>query len=189
MALARELVHRKSYLWTLVVTLKTLNIQDDVHSSFALLLRELNKPGAPYALSVANRLYGEQSYQFIQDFLEKSRRHYEAELETVDFSKNSEAARVNINSWVEKQTQGKITDILGEDAVSGMTRLVLVNAIYFQGTWNRPFLEMFTCEAPFKINKNDTKPVMMMYEESVFPLNFISEVNCQILEIPYKGKG
>ncbi|MED6254424.1 hypothetical protein ATANTOWER_026015 [Ataeniobius toweri] len=169
-------------------TLKTLNIQDDVHSSFALLLRELNKPGAPYALSVANRLYGEQSYQFVQDFLVKSRKHYEAELETVDFSKNSEAARVNINNWVEKQTQGKIKDILGEDAVSGMTRLVLVNAIYFKGNWNKQFLESSTREAPFRINKNDTKPVKMMYLKSKFPLTFISEVNCQILEMPYKGK-
>ncbi|XP_047206238.1 leukocyte elastase inhibitor-like isoform X1 [Girardinichthys multiradiatus] len=169
-------------------TLKTLNIQDDVHSSFALLLRELNKPGAPYALSVANRLYGEQSYQFLQDFLEKSRKHYEAELETVDFSKNSEAARVNINNWVEKQTQGKIKDILGMDAVSGMTRLVLVNAIYFKGNWNKQFQESSTREAPFRINKNDTKPVKMMYQESKFPLTFISEVNCQILEMPYKGK-
>ncbi|MEQ2304026.1 hypothetical protein AMECASPLE_022830 [Ameca splendens] len=56
-------------------TLKTLNIQDDVHSSFALLLRELNKPGAPYALSVANRLYGEQSYQFFQVCMEVSSQH------------------------------------------------------------------------------------------------------------------
>ena len=46
--------------------LKTRDVQDDVHSSFAQLLGELNKANAPYALSVANRLYGEQSYQFVE---------------------------------------------------------------------------------------------------------------------------
>uniref|UniRef100_A0A3Q2CFG2 Leukocyte elastase inhibitor n=1 Tax=Cyprinodon variegatus TaxID=28743 RepID=A0A3Q2CFG2_CYPVA len=161
---------------------------DDIHSSFSQLLGELNKPGAPYALSVANRLYGEQSYQFVQDYLEKTVKHYQAELEKVDFSKNSDAARVNINGWVESKTQGKIKDLLAEGSVNGLTRLVLVNAIYFKGNWNQQFNATATKEAPFKINNNETKPVMMMYQKSKFPLTFISEVNCQILEMPYKGK-
>lgn len=46
--------------------LKTKDCQDDVHSSFAQLLSVLNKSDAPYSLSVANRLYGEQSYQFVE---------------------------------------------------------------------------------------------------------------------------
>ncbi|XP_038123449.1 leukocyte elastase inhibitor-like isoform X1 [Cyprinodon tularosa] len=172
----------------LLKTLKTLDIQDDIHSSFSQLLGELNKPGAPYALSVANRLYGEQSYQFVQDYLEKTVKHYQAELEKVDFSKNSDAARVNINGWVESKTQGKIKDLLAEGSVNGLTRLVLVNAIYFKGNWNKQFNATATKEAPFKINNNETKPVLMMYQKSKFPLTFISEVNCQILEMPYQGK-
>lgn len=44
--------------------MKTEDLQDDIHANFGQLLRELNKQDAPYALSVANRLYGEQSYQF-----------------------------------------------------------------------------------------------------------------------------
>ena len=46
--------------------LKTQDCQDELHTSFAQLLSELNKSDAPYALSVANRLYGEQSYQFVE---------------------------------------------------------------------------------------------------------------------------
>lgn len=41
-----------------------------------------------------------------QEFLGDTRKYYDAELETVDFGKNYEAARLNINGWVEKQTQG-----------------------------------------------------------------------------------
>lgn len=43
----------------------------------------------------------------LQDFLGKTRKNYNAELESVDFKANSEAARLNINGWVEKQTQGE----------------------------------------------------------------------------------
>ncbi|XP_040921481.1 leukocyte elastase inhibitor-like isoform X2 [Toxotes jaculatrix] len=168
--------------------LKTQDCQDDVHTGFAHLLSELNKADAPYALSVANRLYGEQSYQFVEDFLGKTEKHYNAELESVNFKTSAEAARLNINSWVEKQTQGKIKDILASGVVDCMTRLVLVNAIYFKGNWNKQFRESATRDAQFRVNKNDTKPVKMMHQKTKFPLTFIPEANCQILEMPYKGK-
>ncbi len=35
------------------------------------------------------------------------KRYYEAGLEEVDFKKKSEAARVDINKWVKKNTQGE----------------------------------------------------------------------------------
>lgn len=46
--------------------LKAEGLQDDIHASFSQLLDELHKKNAPYALSVANRLYGEKSYQFVE---------------------------------------------------------------------------------------------------------------------------
>uniref|UniRef100_UPI003AAC505F leukocyte elastase inhibitor-like n=1 Tax=Centroberyx gerrardi TaxID=166262 RepID=UPI003AAC505F len=171
--------------------LKSLNVQkvqEDVHVGFNKLMSELNKPEAPYALSLANRLYGEKSYQFVEDFLAETKKHYNAELESVDFKTSPEAARNNINSWVEKQTQDKIKEVLVQGVVDNMTRLVLVNAIYFKGNWDKKFKEDFTKDAQFRLNKNDTKPVKMMHQKTKFPLTFIPEANCQILEMPYKGK-
>ncbi|KAF7213608.1 leukocyte elastase inhibitor isoform X1 [Nothobranchius furzeri] len=169
-------------------SLKTLDLRDGVHSSFAHLLSELNRSDAPYALSVANRLFGEQSYQFVQDYLEETRKYYKAELQTMDFIHNTETARLTINSWVEKETQGKIKDILDQGAVNGLTKLVLVNAIYFKGNWNKQFNESATRDASFRINKNSSKQVKMMHQKSKFPLTYISEAACQVLEMPYKGK-
>uniref|UniRef100_A0A674PBG8 Serpin B6 n=1 Tax=Takifugu rubripes TaxID=31033 RepID=A0A674PBG8_TAKRU len=150
---------------------------DDVHVSFSQLLNELHKENAPYALSVANRLYGEQSYQFVEDFLGSTKKHYRAELESVDFRAAAETSRSNINSWVEKQTEGKIKDLLAKGIVTGDTRLVLVNAIYFKGNWDKQFKE-----------KNSSKPVKMMHQSSKFPFTFIPEATCQVLELPYVGK-
>uniref|UniRef100_A0A8C1XJB6 Serpin B6 n=1 Tax=Cyprinus carpio TaxID=7962 RepID=A0A8C1XJB6_CYPCA len=73
--------------------------EDQIHSSFNKLMSELKKPGAPYVLSLANRLYGEQSYQFVEKFLNDAKRYYEAGLEEVDFKKKPDAARVDINKW------------------------------------------------------------------------------------------
>uniref|UniRef100_A0A3P9KCC3 Serpin B6 n=1 Tax=Oryzias latipes TaxID=8090 RepID=A0A3P9KCC3_ORYLA len=165
--------------------LKTQDCQEEVHTLFQHLLEELNKPRAGFLLSVANRLYGEQSFLFLQDFLKQTSSCYKAELESVDFRNKYEEARIKINSWVEKQTQGKIKDVLSEAALKAATNLVLVNAIYFKGTWNRPFMNSETRDSRFKLTMIRSKSVKMMKEKSVFRLGFVQKVNCQILEMPY----
>ncbi|XP_050986640.1 leukocyte elastase inhibitor-like [Labeo rohita] len=167
---------------------QAVQTEDQIHSSFNKLMSELNKPGVPYALSLANRLYGEQSYQFVEKFLNDAKRYYEAGLEKVDFKKKSDAARVDINKWVEKKTQDKIKDLLPQGSIDAMTKLVLVNAIYFKGNWEKKFPKEATNDGQFKLNKTRTKPVKMMYQESKFPLASIPEMNSQVLELPYVGK-
>ncbi|XP_065155046.1 leukocyte elastase inhibitor-like isoform X4 [Paramisgurnus dabryanus] len=167
---------------------KTADQVDLIHSSYNKLMSELNEPGVPYMLSLANRLYGEKSYQFIDKFISETQKYYQAGLESVDFIKNSEAARVNINNWVEKKTQGRIKDLLAQGILNNMTRLVLVNALYFKGNWEKKFLWPDTVDRPFKVNKKETKIVKMMNQDKDFPLTFIPEVNSQILELPYVGK-
>uniref|UniRef100_A0A8C1XRM5 Serpin B6 n=1 Tax=Cyprinus carpio TaxID=7962 RepID=A0A8C1XRM5_CYPCA len=163
-------------------------IEDQIHSSFNKLMSELKKPGAPYVLSLANRLYGEQSYQFVEKFLNDTKTYYKAELEEVDFKKKSEAARVNINKWVEKNTQEKIKDLLPQGSIKEITKLVLVNAIYFKGNWEKKFPKEATRDGQFKLNKTQTKPVKMMNHKAEFPLAVIPEMNSQVLELPYVGK-
>uniref|UniRef100_A0A668AM21 Serpin B6 n=1 Tax=Myripristis murdjan TaxID=586833 RepID=A0A668AM21_9TELE len=150
--------------------------EDDVHVKFSKLIKELNKAGAPYSLSLANRLYGDQSYQFVEVCMS----HYDAKLKSVDFKASAETARININNWVEKQTQDKIKDLLAPGVVDSMTRLVLVNAIYFKGNWDRKFDADLTKDAQFKLNKVTLK---CLY-------GFMVKTHCvgQILELPYKGK-
>ncbi|KAM4543870.1 leukocyte elastase inhibitor A-like isoform 1-T2 [Fundulus diaphanus] len=167
--------------------LKTQDCQDDVHTLFAKLLSKLNKAGTQFVLSVANRLFVEQTYHFIQEFLTQTRTHYNSELEPLDFTTSCEEARFKINSWVEEQTQGKIKDMVAKGMVNEMTRMVLVNAIYFKGTWDNAFPRCSTYGAEFRLNKNDKKLVQMMQQKTNFNLAFISEINCQILEMPYKG--
>ncbi|XP_020556383.1 leukocyte elastase inhibitor [Oryzias latipes] len=168
--------------------LKTQDCQEEVHTLFQQLLEELNKPRAGFLLSVANRLYGEQSFLFLKEFLKQTSSCYNAELESVDFRNKYEEARIKINSWVEKQTQDKIKDLVGEGILNNTTTLVLVNAIYFKGTWDQQFLGIRTEDAEFRLNKKDKNPVMMMRQEAKFPYVKIPEIDCQILEMPYEGK-
>uniref|UniRef100_A0A3Q2CIU0 Serpin B6 n=1 Tax=Cyprinodon variegatus TaxID=28743 RepID=A0A3Q2CIU0_CYPVA len=168
--------------------LEIQDCQNDVHNLFSKLLGKLNQPGAPFDLSVANRLYGDQSYSFLQEFLTETRSYYNSEMESVDFRTSFEEARVKINSWVEEQTKGKIKDVVPQNMVDNSARIILVNALYFKGYWHKQFLRDDTSTREFRLNKRTTKPVEMMTQESKFHFNFISEVSCKILEMPYRGE-
>ena len=81
---------------------------EKLHTAAAGLIKRLNDSGkgGAYQLTVANRLWGQQGYHFLDPFLSVLRINYGAELVPVDFSM-SDAARNTINTWVEKATTAK----------------------------------------------------------------------------------
>lgn len=169
-------------------TLHFAGAESQIHAGFMKLLSEMSRAGAPHTLSLASRLYGEQSCRFQETFLSDTRRLYGAELQPLDFISQPEASREIINRWVEQQTHEKIRDLLTEGSVDSLSRLVLVNAVYFKSSWERKFQEEHTHEQQFRTSRNESKPVQMMFQKGRFPLAFIPDVNCQILELPYAGK-
>ncbi|OCT74464.1 leukocyte elastase inhibitor-like [Xenopus laevis] len=168
---------------------KTLHFNDvkDLHSTFQALNAEINKENSMYALNLANRLFGEKTFSFLPDFLSSIKKQYNADLGTVDFFSAAEDARKEINKWGSEQTKGKIPEVLPAGAVDCMTRLVLVNAIYFKGNWATQFNAKDTRDMPFQFNKKEQKVVKMMYQKEKLPFNYIPEIKCRILELPYVG--
>ncbi|XP_078544142.1 leukocyte elastase inhibitor-like [Lissotriton helveticus] len=160
----------------------------DVHPGFQSLTSEINKSGTKYLLRIANKLFGEKSYTFNTGFLDSCNKYYLSELEQVDFQQEYEGARGRINNWVEEKTEGKIRNLLVEGTIDSLTRLVLVNAIYFKGNWADPFKKDNTQEMPFRINKKETKPVQMMFRKGTYPMRYIRKQCTRIIELPYEDE-
>ena len=59
--------------------------EDHLHQTFTDVQSALNKPHQPYKLYMANRLFGDKSYTFLDEFLAAGRKHYDDELAAVDF--------------------------------------------------------------------------------------------------------
>ncbi len=58
-----------------------------------------------YEVHVANALWGEKTHPFLPSYVETIHKFYQTGgLFPVDFRNNPEAARQEINAWVEKQT-------------------------------------------------------------------------------------
>lgn len=151
------------------------------------LVRALQDPARPVTLRIANRLFGEKSYAFDPAYLELTRGAFGSGLESVDFRSAFEAARATINAWVETQTERRIRDLVPAGGVSEETRLVLVNAIYFLGKWQRPFEASATRPAPFHATPTATRDVPTMHQTGSFRLAVGNGVRA--LELPYVGGG
>src|SRR4029077_18369544 len=140
---------------------------DSFVSAQGALTKQLNDgaKSGQYQLNVANRLWGQTGHAFLEPFLKTLHDDYSAELEQVDFKTNAEAARKAINDWVEKETQGKIKDLIAPGMVDSMTQLVLTNAVYFKGKWKEQFKPEATQNAPFYLASGEQADVPLMHQK------------------------
>jgi serpin B len=158
-----------------------------IHVAYATLQRDLNATGAKgvFDLVVANRLWGQKGYTFLQDFLALLKANYGAGLEQVDFAGATEAARQTINAWIEKQTRDKIKDLLKPGILDAMTRLVLTNAIYFKGKWAEEFDKKATRDGDFYVTPEKKVATPLMHRTAKF--GYFEGDGLQALELPYQG--
>ncbi|XP_074432188.1 heterochromatin-associated protein MENT-like isoform X1 [Larus michahellis] len=158
---------------------------ENIHSGFKELLSAINKPRSTYLLKSANRLYEEKTYPLLPKFLQLITSYYNAKPQAVNFKTAAEQARALINSWVENETERKIQDLLPAGSLNSRTVLVLVNAIYFKGKWEKKFLEKNTSERPFRLSKTKTKSVQMMFLRDTFLIFHETTMKFKIIELPY----
>ncbi|HSK33821.1 MAG TPA: serpin family protein [Propionicimonas sp.] len=93
-------------------------------------------------LAVANCLWGQQGLGWSQPFLTRLETTYRAPLRQADFASDAEAARLEINQWVDHRTRGKIPTLIDPGLIDELTRLVLVNALHFKAPWSEPMVEL-----------------------------------------------
>ncbi|XP_049922927.1 plasminogen activator inhibitor 1 [Epinephelus moara] len=107
----------------------------------------------------------------------------------VDFTKPDQAVSV-INSWVSDHTAGAIPEFLASGSLTDETRLVLLNALHFQGLWKVPFDPKLTQERMFHCANGSNVPVHMMRLTNRFSYGeFVTAdgVDYDVIEVPYEG--
>ena len=82
-------------------------------------------------------------------------------------------------------TNAKITDLLDEGDVDGLTRLILINAVYFKANWKYAFSTGETFQNAFKSPAGNVDTEFMSREAEVRLLED-KERQISILELPYE---
>ena len=160
---------------------------ESTHATFAALESAIKSAGDNplCTLHVANALWGQQSYGFLDDFLALNRKHYGAGFRAVDFVGNPEQARRTINTWVAQQTRQIIKELLRQGEVDSADVLILTNAIYFKGIWAYQFNPEHTRDAEFQISPTESVTVPLMFQTCELP--YYADEELDLLELPYDG--
>ncbi|XP_073751941.1 alpha-1-antitrypsin isoform X1 [Callorhinus ursinus] len=108
----------------------TERAESEVHEAFQQLLRTLNHPDNQLQLTTGNRLFITEGMKLLDKFLEDIKNLYHSEASSTNF-RDTEAAKKQINDYVEKGTQGKIVDLVQD--LDKDTVFALVNYIFFKG--------------------------------------------------------
>ena len=183
----------------MVDVMKWSSVDSFLHDSMKNIMAEINSGNKDYVLAIANRLYGRQSGgSFKSTYLAKAKALYNAEPKKVDFCKTVETAKI-INGWVASKTNEKIKDLVPASALGCSTFSVLVNAVYFNGTWKFKFDKAFTKKKPFTSLNGETVKTDMMELNPQLDRNIQSlkdfkvykgndnSIDAQILQLPYRG--
>jgi serpin B len=161
-----------------------------VPDAFAAVLAQVHALDS-VQLRVANRMWAQKGNVLDPGFLAATKKTFGAALALVDFVRGAPAARKAINAWVATATAGHIVDLLPAGSVSPDTALVLVNAIWFKGTWANPFDRKLTHDSPFTLPSGELAQVKTM--QRVGPARFgqIDDdgAHLKVLELDYAGKG
>jgi len=138
-----------------------------------------------FQLNVVNAIWGQQGYDFLDEYLDVLEQHYGAGLRLMDFCNETEQSRITINQWVSDQTGGKIEDLVPPGAIDTLTRLVLTNAVYFNANWFHPFDTRKTAAGLFYLLDGSSVTTPMMQRTESFC--YAEGASYQAVELPYEG--
>jgi serine protease inhibitor len=151
--------------------------ESEVNESYKSLITLLRGLDNTVDVRIANSIWYRTGFPVKQPFLDAGRTYFDAQIAALDF--NSPSAPTTINNWVSQATAGKIPAIVDglRDEV-----MILVNAIYFKGSWRTRFDPAETTDQPFHGIGGD-QTVRLMHHKGTFA--FTSNERYSAVDLPY----
>ena len=134
----------------------------------------------------ANSVWLQQGHKWADQmetgFLQPAAYYYKGETYEVDFLGDYDNTVKSMNQWASDHTNGMIKNIAEQTPRD--TVLALMNAVYFEGKWSRPFLANYTREQTFHGIDGDVTVDMMNEYDLYIP--YIEKHGIKGISLPYK---
>ncbi|XP_032143423.1 corticosteroid-binding globulin [Sapajus apella] len=159
----------------------------EIHQGFQHLHQLLAESDTSLEMTLGNALFLDGSLKLLESFSADIKHYYESEVLTLNFQDWATIASRQINSYVKSKTQGKINDLFS--GLDSPTVLILINYIFFKGTWKQPFDLASTREENFYVDETTVLKVPMMFQSGTISYLHDSELPCQLVQLNYTGNG
>jgi serpin B len=157
---------------------------DDGPAAAGDLGRYYARPRPDYTLAVANAAWGQSGFPWRAEWKAAAAERFGGGFREADFKTRAAAERGRINAWVAEQTRGRIPELLLPPHVTDRTRLVLANAVYFDGKWTDAFPKHATRPEPFHAPGGKVQAPLMHVESN---FRYAEGGGVQVAELPYRG--
>jgi serine protease inhibitor len=158
--------------------------QTDINSSYKSLIGLLTNLDPKVKFQIANSIWHRPELNVEQAFKDVNKQNFNAEVNSLNFS-DANAAKT-INSWVDRSTNGKITEIV-PDPIPPELVMYLINAIYFKGTWTYQFDPNSTRDEYFTLIDGSKTSCKMMSQK--ITAKYFTETGMQAVDLPYGDAG
>jgi serpin B len=155
---------------------------DEINASYKMLINTLQSLDEEVVFEIANAIFYADGFSVKPAFLSVNEDVYDAEVSKLNFS--SPAGVETINGWVAEKTKDKIEKII--EQLDPLDRMVLLNAIYFYGTWTNEFDKEGTHNLQFEKTDGTSLEVPMMSKQEKLP--YASNNLFKAIKMPY-GNG
>ena len=159
-----------------------LSSLDEARNWFNDMLKVLLDVSEPAKLDIANSIWIQEGFPVNKSYVDSLKENYLAEVLYADFVHDPLGAAKRINKWVYDKTHKFIDKIVDPGSIDYMTRIVLINTIYFKANWTRAFEEV----ALGDFHTND-KVVRVRYLRGIMKVHLLKERNYTALSLDYKG--
>ncbi|XP_051006864.1 kallistatin [Acomys russatus] len=168
----------------LCFNLTTLSLPQ-IHEGFRFVQHMIGRPATDLRVHVGNALILSQDLQLLPEFVNATEASYNSKVLRTNFG-DTEATIQLINNYVKEKTHGKIRDLVR--ALSPDIRMVLVNYIFFQGLWKKPFPSAATFDQDFYVDDSTVVklPMMLQTQQEHWFLED-KHVPCVVLRMDYKS--
>jgi len=156
--------------------------QDDVNASYRSIMELLLSADPATVMEIANSIWYRDDFSVLAEFISANQDYFDAEIRSMDF--DSPDAPDIVNAWVSENTHGRIPDII--DRINPATVMMLINALYFKGTWHYEFNTANTRDDFFTFPGGGSAACKMMQQKAT--LSYMENDAFQAVELPY-GNG
>ena len=164
---------------------KTMGFEGFTNAEMAEYFRKMSEAlldlDPKTTLQIANAIWTDNGIRLKKGFVSDVTKYYHSEANSADMS--ATATIDAINQWCSKHTNGKIPKILDYDS-RGLA-VLLINALYFNGTWTTQFTDTFN--GKFKsLSGSGTETPMMRYTRNI---PYASDGKWEMVELTYGNGG
>ncbi len=158
---------------------------EELNTKNLAIQQRLTQSSSDVMTNIANSAWIDDKFSVEPSYVALLKDSYMAEVQNLDLQATGSAEK--IDDWVKQKTNNKIQAI-APNPIPNDYVMMLINAVYFKGTWKYQFDEADTKNREFTAadgSKKDT-PLMTLESED---LKYYEEDGLQAIELPYGKEG